>query len=188
MNIFLTFEQYSKIPFYFDFVVETAKSIGSGRVGSPRHSTQQPAQQPPQQPTQRPITQQTQRSPQQTPQAHQQPVNQQLAQNQADQQQPVHHQPAQHPVYQQPADQPIPQFVHKPVQQISLEFDNKQFAPKIQEFVPLAEFEAYQPIPAPTQIVNGAPFKLPSIQERLKKNRVYFDENMKTQSANEKSN
>lgn len=180
----MALEQYSKTAFYSEYSVESAKSIGSGRVGSPRHSTQQP--------TQRPLFQQTQRPPQQAQQAHQESVNQ-LAQDQPDQHQSVHHQSAHHqsaqqPVHQQPAQQPIQQLAHKPVQKISLEIDNKPLAPKIQEFVASAEFESYQPLPAAPQIVNGATFKLPSIQERLKKNRVYFDENMKNQPANEKSN
>lgn len=35
------------------------------------------------------------------------------------------------------------------------------------------------PIITPKQTVNGPPFKLPSVQDRLIKNRVFFDENLK---------
>lgn len=37
-----------------------------------------------------------------------------------------------------------------------------------------------------SNVINGTPFKLPSVQDRLTKNRVYFDENLKnvTQSGN----
>lgn len=40
-----------------------------------------------------------------------------------------------------------------------------------------------------SNIVNGVPFKLPSVQDRLIKNRVFFDENMKNvaQTGNGKS-
>ncbi|XP_031624603.1 uncharacterized protein DDB_G0287625-like [Contarinia nasturtii] len=45
------------------------------------------------------------------------------------------------------------------------------------------------PIITPKPIINGVPFKLPSVQDRLVKNRVFFDENLKNtvHSGNGKS-
>lgn len=39
-------------------------------------------------------------------------------------------------------------------------------------------------IPISGNIVNGVPFKLPSIQERLTKNRIYFDDKLKHNANN----
>lgn len=50
------------------------------------------------------------------------------------------------------------------------------------------QLQQQQGIEAPKQtsnIVNGIPFKLPSVQDRLKKNRIYFDEKLKNQSSTE---
>lgn len=39
-------------------------------------------------------------------------------------------------------------------------------------------------IPISSNIVNGVPFKLPSIQERLTKNRIFFDDKLKNNANN----
>lgn len=39
-------------------------------------------------------------------------------------------------------------------------------------------------IPVSSNIVNGVPFKLPSIQERLTKNRIFFDDKLKNNANN----
>lgn len=39
-------------------------------------------------------------------------------------------------------------------------------------------------IPVSSNIVNGVPFKLPSIQERLTKNRIFFDDKLKNNTNN----
>lgn len=67
-----------------------------------------------------------------------------------------------------------------------------------QPVVPMPHQMVYAPISMPAQtpapapmpavstpkpmsnIINGAPFKLPSVQDRLIKNRVFFDENLRT--------
>lgn len=41
------------------------------------------------------------------------------------------------------------------------------------------------PTPKPAQIINGVPFKLPSVQDRLIKNRLFFDENLKNVAGNQ---
>lgn len=56
-------------------------------------------------------------------------------------------------------------------------------------YAPIASVPTQTPAPVPmptvstpkpmTNIINGAPFKLPSVQDRLIKNRVYFDENLR---------
>lgn len=148
--------------------MDTAKSYGTGRVGS--RPTQQPLQQTVQQPLRQP---------------DQQPLQQHV--------QRLERQPLQQPIQQPPqqsAPLPMQQPVYQPSHQIKPELNKKQFQPKHRELVPPPEFEQYeiQPVPAPQQIVNGVPFKLPSIQERLKKNRVYFDGKTAEQAANEKSN
>lgn len=44
-------------------------------------------------------------------------------------------------------------------------------------------------IPVSSNIVNGVPFKLPSIQERLTKNRIFFDDKLKNYAIqNENAN
>lgn len=44
-------------------------------------------------------------------------------------------------------------------------------------------------IPVSSNIVNGVPFKLPSIQERLTKNRIFFDDKLKNNAImNENAN
>lgn len=81
-------------------------------------------------------------------------------------------------------------------QQLQLQQQQQQHQPMT---VPMSQM-AYAPISMPTQapapapmptastqkpmtnIVNGTPFKLPSVQDRLIKNRVYFDENLRNVS------
>lgn len=52
-------------------------------------------------------------------------------------------------------------------------------------YAPLSQAPTSAPMPAVlspkpmSNIINGTPFKLPSVQDRLIKNRVYFDENLK---------
>lgn len=56
------------------------------------------------------------------------------------------------------------------------------FKPQHQHQPQLQATPALAPVAVPkptTNIVNGVPFKLPSVQDRLIKNRVFFDGNLK---------
>lgn len=59
--------------------------------------------------------------------------------------------------------------------------DSTMIYPVIDQFQPQYEAQtATVPAPKPvSNIVNGVPFKLPSVQDRLIKNRVFFDGNLK---------
>lgn len=134
--------------------MEAARAIGTGRVGGGASMRQnvQPQQQ-----------------------------QQQLQQQQLQQQQ----------LQQQQLQQQQQQFISSPPPAL-MDLSLNAHAPALINYPVIDHFKPQQP-PSPqsaiqaeptpkpmTNIINGVPFKLPSVQDRLIKNRLFFDENLKT--------
>lgn len=77
-----------------------------------------------------------------------------------------HQHPHQHPHQHQPMAVPMSQMAYAPI----------SMPAQLPAPAPIPTVSTPKPI---SNIINGAPFKLPSVQDRLIKNRVYFDENLR---------
>lgn len=139
----------------FSFVVETARAIGSGRVGGGTAMRQNIPQQ------------------QQQPQfvvSHQPPAVMEATLNA---------QPLNYPTI----DQFIPPQQHQRQHQHQPQYQAPPTIPVLVAAAPAPVPVQAVPVQKPmSNIVNGVPFKLPSVQDRLIKNRVFFDGNLKNEA------
>ncbi|XP_055302962.1 bromodomain-containing protein DDB_G0280777-like [Sitodiplosis mosellana] len=147
--------------------LEAARSIGSGRVGGATMRQVQPQQ----------LQLQQQQQQQQQLQQQQQP--------QLQQQQYVSSPPLAMMDLSLNAQAHAPASINYPVID-HFKPPQQQQQPLQSQLPPPQQVIQVDPTPKPmSNIINGVPFKLPSVQDRLIKNRLFFDENLKNVAGNQ---